>query len=117
MRKSPFHKSLLNALRGILWILKNERNFQIEVFALLINLFLIVFLKLSVSDAALILIVCFGVLALEIINTAVEKICDIVKPDYDERIKIIKDISAGAVLLGVLAAIVTGIFVYPKYFC
>lgn len=115
MQKPPFHKSFRNALYGIVWMLKNERNFQIEIFAFIINLFLIVFLKLTIFDAALIFIVCFGVLALEIINTAIEKICDIVKPDYDERIKIIKDISAGAVLLGTFAAVVTGILVYSKY--
>ena len=51
-------------------MLKSERNFQIEVFALLINLFLIVFLKLNTVDAAIILIVSFAVLSLEILNTA-----------------------------------------------
>ena len=54
-------------------MLKSERNFQIEVFALLINLFLIVFLKLNTVDAAIILIVSFAVLSLEILNTAIEK--------------------------------------------
>lgn len=115
MQKLPFHKSVFNALSGIIWILRNERNFQIEVFALLINLFLIVFLKLSLSDAALIFIVCFGVLILEIINTAIEKICDIIQPEFDKRIKIIKDISAGAVLLSVVCGIIIGIVIYPKY--
>ena len=113
--KNPFHKSVFNAISGFLWILRNERNFQIEIFGLLLNLFLIVFLKLSTIDSALILIVCFAVLSLEIINTAIEKICDIIQPEFDERIKIIKDISAGAVLVSAFFAIVVGILVYPKY--
>ena len=115
MKKNPFHKSVFNAISGLIWILRNERNFQIEIFALLINLFLIVFLKLSTIDSALILIVCFAVLSLEIINTAIEKICDIIQPNIDERIKIIKDISAGAVLLSTFAAAIVGILVYSKY--
>lgn len=115
MRKPPFHKSVLNSLHGLVWILKNERNFQIEMFAFVLNLFLIVFLKLSPLDAILIFIVCFGVLVIEIINTAIEKICDVVQPNYDERIKIIKDISAGAVVISVLGAVVVGAIVYPKY--
>lgn len=115
MRKPPFYKSFLNSLHGVLWMLKSERNFQLEIFGLLLNAFLIVFLKLNATDTALILIVSFAVLSLEILNTAVEKICDVVQPDFDERIKIIKDISAGAVLLMSFVAVCVGILVYWKY--
>lgn len=96
-------------------MLKSERNFQIEVFALLINLFLIVFLKLNTVDAAIILIVSFAVLSLEILNTAIEKVCDIIQPKFDLRIKVIKDISAAAVVLMALASVVVGVLVYWKY--
>jgi Diacylglycerol kinase len=96
-------------------MLKSERNFQIEVFALLINLFLIVFLKLNTVDAAIILIVSFAVLSLEILNTAIEKVCDIIQPEFDLRIKVIKDISAAAVVLMALASVVVGVLVYWKY--
>lgn len=116
MRKPPFYKSLWNSVHGIFWMLKNERNFQLEMLAFLLNLFLIVYLQLSAFDAALIFLVCFLVLSLEIINTAIEKICDIVQPEYDERIKIIKDISAGAVFIAAVCAVIVGIFIYPKYF-
>lgn len=115
MRKPPFHKSVANALKGVIWMLKSERNFQIEVFALLINLFLIVYLRLDSIDTALILIVCFAVLSIEILNTAIEKVCDIIQPEFDERIKIIKDISAGAVILMTIASVAVGILVYWKY--
>ena len=102
-------------MRGVIWMLKSERNFQIEVFALLINLFLIVFLKLNTVDAAIILIVSFAVLTLEILNTAIEKVCDIIQPEFDLRIKVIKDISAAAVVLMALASVVVGVLVYWKY--
>lgn len=115
MRKPPFYKSLLNSIQGVVWMLKSERNFQLEILGLIVNLFLIVFLKLNATDTALILIVSFSVLSLEILNTAAEKICDIIQPEFDERIKIIKDISAGAVVLMTFAAICTGILVYWKY--
>lgn len=115
MRKPPFHKSVANSFRGVFWMLKSERNFQLEVFALLLNLFLIVFLKLNTTDAAVILIVCFAVLSTEILNTCVEKICDIIQPDFDPRIKIIKDIAAGAVVLIAIVSVLVGILVYVKY--
>ncbi|MBW8523589.1 diacylglycerol kinase family protein [Chryseobacterium chendengshani] len=115
MRKPLIHKSFLNALRGIFIMFKSERNFQIEVMAFLINLFLIFYLNLTTVDSILILMVSFAVLAAEIFNTAVEKICDFMQPEYDKRIGFIKDTSAGAVLLMATASVVVGILVYWKY--
>lgn len=116
MRKPPIHRSFYNAFRGIFVMLKSERNFQIEVIALVINMFLIYFLKLNSLDSAIILLCCFVVLSAEIFNTALEKICDMVQPDYDVRVKFIKDISAGAVLLLTISAVIIGVVVYWKYF-
>lgn len=97
-------------------MLKSERNFQLEVFALIINLFLIVYFKLNSTDVALILLVCFLVLIAETINTAIEKICDFLEPNFNKKIGIIKDISAGAVILATLLSIIVGVLVYSKYF-
>lgn len=94
---------------------RSERNFQMEVIALLINIFLIFYLKLSTIDTVLVLIVSFGVLSAEIFNTAIEKICDIIQPEFDKRIGFIKDISAGAVTLMAVASVIVGILVYWKY--
>ena len=96
-------------------MLKSERNFQIEVLAFFINLFLILYLKLSTTDTVLILIVSFGVLSSEIFNTAIEKLCDIVQPEFDKRIGFIKDIAAGAVVVMTILSVVVGILVYWKY--
>ena len=115
MRKPPIHISFLNAFRGVFVMLKNERNFQIELLAFFINLFLIFYLKLSTIDTIFILLVSSGVLIAEIFNTAIEKICDIVQPEFDQRIGFIKDISAGAVVLMTLLSVVVGILVYWKY--
>lgn len=97
-------------------MLKSERNFQLEVFALIINLFLIVYFKLNSTDVALILVVCFLVLIAETINTAIEKICDFVEPNFNKKIGLIKDIAAGAVILATLLSVIVGVLVYSKYF-
>lgn len=55
------------------------------------------------------------VMAIEGANTAVEKICDFIHPDYNEKIGFIKDIASGAVFFAAIAAIVVGtIIYYPK---
>ncbi|WP_027380775.1 diacylglycerol kinase [Chryseobacterium daeguense] len=115
MKKPPLHKSFWNAFRGIFFMMKSERNFQIELLAFLINLFLIFYLKLTTTDTTLILIVCLGVLAAEIFNTAIEKICDFIQPEFDKSIGFIKDISAGAVLLMTIVSIIAGVLIYWKY--
>lgn len=115
MRKPPLHKSFLNAFRGVFVMIKTERNFQIELFAFLINVFLIFYLKLSGTDTAIVLITSFAVLSAEIFNTAIEKICDFIQPEYDKRIGFIKDISAGAVVLMAISSVLIGILVYWKY--
>lgn len=115
MQKPPLHKSFLNAFRGVFAMIKTERNFQIEFLAFLINLFLIFYLKLSNLDAAIILLASVGVLSAEIFNTAIEKICDIIQPNFDKRIGFIKDISAGAVVLMAAVSVVIGVLIYGKY--
>ena len=57
------------------------------------------------------------VLAAESLNTAVEKLCDYLQPDFDKKIGFIKDLSAGAVTFAVIAAIIVGGIIYlPKLF-
>lgn len=115
MRKPSLLRSITNAIRGLWMIFKSERNFQIEVFALLINIFLIFYFHLSTLDAVLIFMVSFMVLSAEIINTAIEKICDFIHPAFDKRIGFIKDIAAGAVTLMAILSVIVGILVYWKY--
>ncbi|MDR6462889.1 diacylglycerol kinase family protein [Chryseobacterium sediminis] len=115
MQKPPLHKSFLNAFRGVFMMIKTERNFQIELLALFINLFLIFYFRLNNTDAALVLIASFAVLSAEIFNTAIEKICDVIQPDFDKRIGFIKDIAAGAVVLTAIASVIVGVLVYGKY--
>lgn len=115
MKKPPFHKSVHFTIKGLLWILKSERNFQFHIFGLLINLFLIVFFELSNIETALILLCCFFVLVTEALNTCVEKICDYIQPEVDSRIGIIKDLAGGAVMLATICAIGVGALIYWPY--
>ena len=119
MRKPPIYKSILIAFKGTFLMIKSERNFKIECIAFLINIFLIFYLGLSKIDALLIFMVCLSVLCIETINTAIEKLCDIIQPDFDTRIAFIKDIAAGAVAFMILLSIIVGGCIYWDYiaFC
>ncbi|MFP9098554.1 diacylglycerol kinase family protein [Flavobacterium sp. RHBU_24] len=55
------------------------------------------------------------IMAIEGANTAIEKMCDFIQPNFDERIGFIKDVASGAVFFAAVAAIVVGaIIYYPK---
>ena len=57
------------------------------------------------------------VMGIEGANTAIEKLADYVQPEYDEKIGLIKDISAGAVMIVSILASIVGLIIYvPKLF-
>ncbi|MBE6109386.1 MAG: diacylglycerol kinase family protein [Erysipelotrichaceae bacterium] len=64
-------------------------------------------LKLNIAEWIAV-ILCMGlVLSSEILNTCVEKVCDLYSKEEDERIKVIKDLAAGAVLVSAICALIT----------
>lgn len=68
-----------------------------------------IILKLDAAEWLAVIICISAVIAAEMINTAIERVCDLITEEYDERIRLIKDLSAGAVLavsIGALAAAV-----------
>lgn len=107
--------SFSNAIRGLATVARNELNFRIHLVAFLIVIITGIALKISANDWIAILIVSFVVLICEAFNTAVELLCDYISPQQNKTIGLIKDISAGSVLLSAILAIITGLIVFiPK---
>lgn len=108
-------KSIRYALTGILSFARNERNGRIQIVAAITAAAWGVFLHISTSEWIIILLCSGAVLSLEMINTAIEKLCDLIEPSYHPQIKTIKDISAGAVLLSAVVSLLIGIIIFaPK---
>lgn len=64
----------------------------------------------------ILIICCIGfVLVLEILNTAIENLTDLIAPDQNERAAKIKDVAAGAVLIAAITALIIGLFVFVPY--
>jgi diacylglycerol kinase len=120
-KAESFFKSQGYARNGIKLILKNERNFRIDLVAGVIVVFLGFVFKISHYEWIGISLVISMVLASEAINSAIEAICDTVSTDYRVNVKYAKDVSAGAVLVSVLVSIITGFIVFLphiiNYFC
>ncbi len=109
-----FYKSIRDALRGIKEAFV-ENSFRILfVVALIVTTTLFVFPFSSVERAVLLLVTVL-VLSLELINSQIERVLDILRPDYNEEVRKIKDISAGAVLLASIGAVAVGLVVTIPY--
>jgi diacylglycerol kinase (ATP) len=104
-KNQNFLKRLYYAWSGITHAFKNESSFRWQILMGLGALSLLVILKASAVWWALILLTSTGVLASELVNTAVEILADFVHPAQHPQIKILKDCMAGAVLVFSLAAL------------
>ena len=109
--------SFRDAARGIWHCVKNERNFRVHLCALA-NVVLFGFLWRVGRDAWLAMSICFAVvLSAELFNTAVELLCDRIAEGFDQRIGLIKDISAAAVSVTAFFSAAIGAIVFlPKLF-
>ncbi|MHA6698108.1 diacylglycerol kinase [Chryseobacterium sp. A321] len=112
MNNKTFLSSLKNALNGLQHAVRTERNLQIELFAFVLNLVFIVIFDLTYVEISILLLVCALVLCMELLNTALEKMADFIEPNRNDKIGLIKDIAAGAVLLASLFALFVGLVIY-----
>ena len=89
-----------------------ERNFRIELGAMVVCIALGLFFCISLSEW-LVVILCFGlVLGGECFNTALEAIVDLASPEYHDLARIAKDAAAGGVLLFSIASFVIGVIIF-----
>lgn len=107
-----FIRSLRFALNGIFHFFRHERNGQIQgVLALLAIVAGAIFGITRTEWLALLL--CTGlVISLEMLNSAIERICNLYTTEIHPAIKIIKDVAAAAVLWSALIALVVGLLIF-----
>ncbi|MBF1295718.1 MULTISPECIES: diacylglycerol kinase [unclassified Parvimonas] len=114
-KNSNFFESFLCAFRGIIYIFKTERNFRFHIVFSLLVLLSSLTLNLSYVELSVILIMIAVVLTLEIINTIIENIMDFLCKNYNFKVKIIKDMASGAVLVSAFISVIVGYLIFvPK---
>ncbi|MCI5578846.1 MAG: diacylglycerol kinase family protein [Oscillospiraceae bacterium] len=107
-----FFKSFAYAAHGIAEAFK-QRNFRFHICAMAYVIFFAArFYGFSAEKWAILLIVCAGTLALETVNTGLERLADKVTEEHSHRIRLAKDCAAGAVLIWAIFAVVIGVFLF-----
>lgn len=103
------------AIEGILHAAKTQRHVRYHFYAAVIILIASLVFGISRTEFIAIIIAAFTVLAVEMLNTAVEETVNTIFKEYDKRAKAIKDIAAGAVLTTAVGAAVVGYIVFYPY--
>jgi diacylglycerol kinase len=109
-------KSFIYSFRGLAKIFREEQNLRIQALAAILVIIISWLLEIRRLDWCILLIVIFTVVLMEIVNSAVERIADVLGPRLNNYIKEIKDITAAAVMLASLAAAVIGLIILGPYF-
>lgn len=110
-------RSFKVAFGGIFHFLVSERNGRIQMAAAMLAVLAGFIFRITVTEWMFVIMSMAMVLGAEMLNTAIEKTCDLISESNDRKIKFIKDVSAGAVLiLSITSAIIAAIVFLPKIF-
>lgn len=108
-------KSFTYAFEGIVHAFRREQNFQIHTLSSVMVILLGAFLEITKIDWIILFMLIGGMLCLELINTAIERVVDLVSPDFHPLAKAAKDTSAGAVFVFAITSIIVGLFIFCPY--
>lgn len=113
--KNPLYKSFGYAFEGIFAGIRGERNMKIHCFAAVCVVVAGVLFHISVTEWCICLVLFGLILPLELVNTAIEAVVDLVTEDKKPLAKLAKDTAAGAVLIAAVMAAMAGLLIFvPK---
>ncbi len=112
---SNFFKSFGYAVRGMAYVFKTERNFRVHVGVGFVIVLLMVYYHVTVPQAVFLTYAIGSVLILEIINTVMERVTDILKPRVHPYAAVMKDLMAATVLIAAIGAVISGVLILGPY--
>ena len=103
------------AFEGIATFFSKDINGRIELAAAAAVITAGFIFRLNKTEWTVVLLCIGAVLSIEMLNACIEKICDMIHPEYHPQIKTIKDIAAGAVLLSAVVSLIIALIIFtPK---
>jgi len=110
-------RSFTFAWAGIKYCFLKEINFKCHCFFAVTAIILGIALDISIVEWVAVILAIGFVVSLEIVNTVVERICDVIHPEQSSKIKIIKDMAAASVLVSAIISFTIGAIIFlPKMF-
>lgn len=115
LRKKNIFLSFRNAWTGVQTVLVQEPAFKYMVAAALAVVGAMLYFPTARIEKAVLLVMIFSVLGLELINSVMERFLDFLQPDHDLRVKTIKDLLSAFVLLVAFGAAIIAILIFWPY--
>ncbi len=105
-------RSFSFAIKGIVSLIKNEHNARVHLVAVVAVVMLGVVFETEPVEWLFVVVAIGIVFITELFNTAIERLADVVEPEWNEKIRLVKDYSAGAVLVAAITAAVIGGWIF-----
>ena len=105
-------KSFVYAFNGLLLLIKKEHNARIHLLATVCVIAAGFIFKITDIEWIAVIFAIGFVFVSEIINSSIEQLADFVSPDKHEKIKIVKDLAAAAVLVAAIVSVIIGLIVF-----
>lgn len=103
------------AWAGMMAAVKEEAHMRIHIALAVVAVIAAAIFRISRMEWLILLLTIGSVIALELINTAIERVVDLVTADFHPLAKAAKDIAAGAVLVAAIVAVIVGITIFLPY--
>lgn len=114
--KQTFIRSFIVAFEGVWAGFKKGRNFRIQVISGILAVIIGIILKLSTLEWLILILTINFVLMIELINTSIESVVDLVSPEIRDEAKMAKDTAVAAVLISSIFSIFVALFLFlPKF--
>lgn len=108
-------KSFSFAYKGLKHALKYENNFRFHLLAVVLMIICGTYFHISTPEWVCITLCCGLVISTEIINTAIEKMIDIISPEFQVKAGTVKDLAAAAVLITAIMSFIVFLIIFSKY--
>lgn len=108
-------KSFKYAFEGVLHALIYEANFRLQILITAISVGLGFYFQISSSEWSVLILGFASLLSAEVLNTSIENFINFVIPKKSNVVKIVKDLSAGFVLINAIACLAILVVIFWKY--
>ena len=108
-------RSFVYAATGLGFALNTQPNARIHLLATIAVVIIGFILGLARQEWVWVLVAIALVWLAELLNSAIEHICDVVSPEHSDAVKHAKDVAAGAVLVCAIIAAIIGLIVFQPY--
>ncbi|MCM3619103.1 diacylglycerol kinase family protein [Sutcliffiella horikoshii] len=114
--RGSFTRSFFYAFEGLLFVLRTERNIKFHLFFAAIVISMSLYVQITKVEWLVVILVIGGMFVIEIINTAIENVVDLVTEEYHPLAKIAKDVAASAALVFACISVIIGVILFGPYF-